>query len=227
MSGKCRRVEQSKAVQAQLKCGGKKCIARTSRFRFERVHSNRYITYRNSAPDAKLSHFAYGPAPALVNPMGRVPIVLVCLLSLIVAARPRVASWAFLAWPPCGLFSPPKGQTTTPHFRPRDSKSIHSLSQRDHVPFGMGVGGLFRTKKRATTFVRWLQGGGRASTEDGDDGREACNVIVTGANRGLGFAIAERMVLLGHRTVLACRSKSEVSRAPSMKIYSIICSDSP
>lgn len=39
------------------------------------------------------------------------------------------------------------------------------------------------------------------------------NVVVTGANRGLGFAIAERMARLGHRVVLACRSEREVSTA--------------
>lgn len=37
------------------------------------------------------------------------------------------------------------------------------------------------------------------------------NVIVTGANRGLGFAIADRMLTLGgYRVVLACRSRHEV-----------------
>lgn len=37
------------------------------------------------------------------------------------------------------------------------------------------------------------------------------NVIVTGANRGLGFAIADRMLTLGgYRVVLACRSQEEV-----------------
>lgn len=39
------------------------------------------------------------------------------------------------------------------------------------------------------------------------------NVIVTGANRGLGFAIAERMVGLGHRVVLACRNPIEVNKS--------------
>lgn len=36
------------------------------------------------------------------------------------------------------------------------------------------------------------------------------NVVVTGANRGLGFAVADRMACLGHRVVLACRSECEV-----------------
>lgn len=42
------------------------------------------------------------------------------------------------------------------------------------------------------------------------DGR-ILNIVVTGANRGLGFAIANEMVALGHRTVLACRDKQKVS----------------
>lgn len=51
---------------------------------------------------------------------------------------------------------------------------------------------------------------------DGDagalsDGRHVRNVIVTGANRGLGFAIADRMLDIGgYRVVLACRSQQEV-----------------
>lgn len=36
------------------------------------------------------------------------------------------------------------------------------------------------------------------------------NVVVTGANRGLGFAIADGMLALGHRVVLACRDQREV-----------------
>lgn len=37
------------------------------------------------------------------------------------------------------------------------------------------------------------------------------NVIVTGANRGLGFAIADRMLDIGgYRVILACRSQQEV-----------------
>lgn len=49
---------------------------------------------------------------------------------------------------------------------------------------------------------------------DGDftvDNKEVLHAVVTGANRGLGFAIADEMVSLGHRTVLACRDKNEVS----------------
>ena len=44
------------------------------------------------------------------------------------------------------------------------------------------------------------------------------NVVVTGANRGLGFAITERMARLGHRVVLACRSEREVSTAEDTHI---------
>ncbi|CAN0089298.1 unnamed protein product, partial [Hapterophycus canaliculatus] len=40
------------------------------------------------------------------------------------------------------------------------------------------------------------------------------NVIVTGANRGLGFAIVDHMLTLGgYRVVLACRSKQEGAAA--------------
>ncbi|CAN0467119.1 unnamed protein product, partial [Ectocarpus sp. 12 AP-2014] len=44
----------------------------------------------------------------------------------------------------------------------------------------------------------------------GDHGGILRNVIVTGANRGLGFAIADRMLKLGgYRVVVACRSEQE------------------
>ncbi|CAN0059005.1 unnamed protein product [Ectocarpus fasciculatus] len=43
-----------------------------------------------------------------------------------------------------------------------------------------------------------------------DHGGFLRNVIVTGANRGLGFAVADRMLKLGgYRVVLACRSEQE------------------
>ncbi|CAM9629006.1 unnamed protein product [Discosporangium mesarthrocarpum] len=42
------------------------------------------------------------------------------------------------------------------------------------------------------------------------------NAVVTGANRGLGFAIAERMLELGHRVVLACRDEEEGRTAVSI-----------
>lgn len=43
------------------------------------------------------------------------------------------------------------------------------------------------------------------------DGGILRNVIVTGANRGLGFAIADRMLKLGgYRVILACRSEQQV-----------------
>lgn len=46
----------------------------------------------------------------------------------------------------------------------------------------------------------------------GGGGGPILNVVVTGANRGLGFAIADRVADLGHRVVLACRGEQEVSR---------------
>jgi len=43
------------------------------------------------------------------------------------------------------------------------------------------------------------------------DGRALKNVVVTGANRGLGFAIADHMLAIGgYRVVLACRNRQEV-----------------
>lgn len=54
-------------------------------------------------------------------------------------------------------------------------------------------------------------GGDGQGLVETDDGRGGLNVVVTGANRGLGFALAERMVGLGHRTVLACRNEQEAS----------------
>ena len=53
---------------------------------------------------------------------------------------------------------------------------------------------------------------------DGGGGGASLNVVVTGANRGLGFAIAERVTRLGHRVVLACRSEREVSRIALLTI---------
>lgn len=45
------------------------------------------------------------------------------------------------------------------------------------------------------------------------DGRALKHVVVTGANRGLGFAIADRMLAIGgYRVVLACRDQQEVCR---------------
>ncbi|CAM9699085.1 unnamed protein product [Choristocarpus tenellus] len=44
----------------------------------------------------------------------------------------------------------------------------------------------------------------RAGSDDG-----VLTAIITGANRGLGFALAERMSLLGHRVVLTCRGEDE------------------
>lgn len=39
---------------------------------------------------------------------------------------------------------------------------------------------------------------------------EVLNIVITGANRGLGFAIAQCVVSLGHRVVLACRNEQKV-----------------
>lgn len=51
---------------------------------------------------------------------------------------------------------------------------------------------------------------GKEANEGVRRGSTILNVVVTGANRGLGFAIADRMAFLGHRVVLACRSECEV-----------------
>lgn len=67
-------------------------------------------------------------------------------------------------------------------------------------------------------FERRERGNSRCAAQgvDGDaralaDDRHVRNVIVTGANRGLGFAIADHMLDVGgYRVVLACRSQQEV-----------------
>lgn len=71
---------------------------------------------------------------------------------------------------------------------------------------------------RSVSLLNALGSGGDAASSMDDSGSGASdgslaslNVVVTGANRGLGFAIAERMARLGHRVVLACRSEREVS----------------
>lgn len=48
------------------------------------------------------------------------------------------------------------------------------------------------------------------------------NVIVTGANRGLGFAIADHMACLGHRVVLACRSEREVCGLVGFPMWAVL-----
>lgn len=74
-----------------------------------------------------------------------------------------------------------------------------------------------REKKNAVVALRGSNDeyvsarGGGIDGGGGRGGRPILNVIVTGANRGLGFAIADRVADLGHRVVLACRSKQEVS----------------
>lgn len=69
-------------------------------------------------------------------------------------------------------------------------------------------------------FKRWEPTKPRCAVSgvDGDDGavvhdRALKNVIITGANRGLGFAIADHMLDIGgYRVVLACRSQRQVCR---------------
>lgn len=96
-----------------------------------------------------------------------------------------------------------------------------SMAERGRRRGQRGMISLAQHMNMAGGSVGDIGGGGDGSCDrDGDhgqglvetdDGRGGLNVVVTGANRGLGFAVAERMVGLGHRTVLACRNKQEAS----------------
>lgn len=70
---------------------------------------------------------------------------------------------------------------------------------------------LQRGGEAAKTAVEMVEGCGGGDGAPSLPNTTLRNVVVTGANRGLGFAIAERMLALGgYRVVLACRSRHEV-----------------
>lgn len=74
-------------------------------------------------------------------------------------------------------------------------------------PMGASKGSRQPECRKASYAVHRVDGDAGALADD----RPLRNVVITGANRGLGFAIADYMLDIGeHRVVLACRSQQEV-----------------
>ena len=108
----------------------------------------------------------------------------------------------------------PAAQTTLNHLAPNLAGS--SARYEPYVGAVSSTPYVFRPHCHQIPSFRLCEGRSVASLEegrDGDMGRASVNLntVVTGANRGLGFALAARMARLGHRVVLTCRNEHEVS----------------
>lgn len=98
------------------------------------------------------------------------------------------------------------------------SKSVRQKGNRNVLRETSSLRRDSEEGETAAEMVEGSAGGDRAPLPD----ENFRNVIVTGANRGLGFAIADRMLALdGYRVVLACRSRPEVCVCVCVSIPSL------
>lgn len=120
-----------------------------------------------------------------------------------------------MSWSSRCLMTPARAETVVPH------NGFISAGFHQHRPPFLRWYRDARSCDPVVTckrFKRWECRTPRRAVQgvDGDagalvDARPLRNVIVTGANRGLGFAIADHMLDIGgYRVVLACRSQQEV-----------------
>lgn len=113
------------------------------------------------------------------------------------------------------------------HHRPQSSLAFNCAS----VPHSCSTSKRFQRRGKACSVPSSSLRGGRDSRARRSvvvgaagggarmDGRVLKHVVVTGANRGLGFAIAGHMLAIGgYRVVLACRSQQEVRWRKSARI---------